>query len=310
MSAVFSIARESVVSLLQRRGLRGFMLFCTILTLVLGLGAAAARIYIEDALEAVGQYESQQDESQQDESQKAEEAGDADVYEQAGYNRSLARFSANVIVWYVGLTVFLGILATLYLGATGVRRDMGNGTARQAVSGSLTRGQFLLGKYLAAMTVITGFWLILGTELALFMNLLQEEGTPVHWHFEIVYLLCIGLLSGSMAFMLSLYMPPFPAGLLALFADGEVCREFLRESNPFYYLHFVLPDSGLFDVEQLSNIAAFTDGVDVFFRVLYALNFAAILFLVALLRFHFADLKRYEQDEEWLAGLNPEADPR
>ncbi|MCY3606106.1 MAG: ABC transporter permease subunit [Gammaproteobacteria bacterium] len=305
MSAVFEIARESLVSLLQRRGLRGFMLFCTILTMVLGLAAAAARIYVEDALDAVAQYESQQDESQQ-----TEEAGEVDVYEQAGYNRSLARFGANVIVWYVGVSVFLGILATLYLGATGVRRDMGSGTARQAVSGSVTRGEYLLGKYLAAMTVITGFWLILGTELALFMSLLQEEGTPAHWHFEIVYLLSLGLLSGSMAFMLSLYMPPFLAGLLALFADGELFRESLGESNPFYYLHFVLPDSGLFDVSQLSNIAAYTDGVGVFFRILYTLNFAAILFLVALLRFHFADLKRYEQDEEWLAGLKQETDPR
>lgn len=292
MSGVLAISRDSIGCLLRRRGLRTFMLVCTVLTLLLGLAAGVARNYIENAQEAVREHESQQDTAQ-----PSGQGSEVDEAEQDGVNRTFLRASVNVIVWYFGVTTLLGVFATLYVGATGVRRNMETGATTETISGSVSRGQYLLGKYLGAMTVVLGFWVLLGTEIVLFGHLLQADGAPTSWHFELVYLLCLGLLVGSMAFMLSLYMPPFLAGCITLFANGDLFRENLNESNPFYYLHFVLPDQGLFDVSELRGIAAFTQGTDMLLRVLYALDFAAILFLLALLRFCLIDLKRYERHD-------------
>ena len=301
MRVVLNVASEGIRSLLQRRGLRTYMLACTILTLVLGIAAAAARNYLEDASDSVSELETQQDQSH-----SSGTGSDADAEEQTGDGRTLLRASQNVIIWYVGATMLLGIMATLYIGATGVRRDMGTGAAEEAVSGSVTRGQYLLGKYLAAMTVGLGFWLLMGAEIALFMRLFDADGTPANWHFQLVYLLCVGLLTGSMAFMLSVYAPPFIAGSIALFCDGELIREGFSDSNPLYYLHFLLPDGGLFDISELNEIAAFTQGSDVLLRVLYALDFAVILFLLALLRFRSVDFKLFKRDHEWRLDQAPQ----
>jgi hypothetical protein len=88
---------------------------------------------------------------------------------------------------------------------------------------------------------------------------------------------------GSVAMLLSLFMHPMIASLLAFFAGNGLCSQ----SNPFYY---ILPSYQDFNVFFQIVQGSLMRPKDVAFLSLYAVDFAAIMLLLALWRFRTKEL--------------------
>ena len=90
--------------------------------------------------------------------------------------------------------------------------------------------------------------------------------------------LCHGLMVGSLALLLSLFMHPLLAAILpTLPAPG-----YFSPPNPLY---FILPSYDQYNVFQLLSTGRVLSAGDLLTLTLYALDVAAILLLLALWRF-------------------------
>jgi ABC-type spermidine/putrescine transport system permease subunit II len=94
---------------------------------------------------------------------------------------------------------------------------------------------------------------------------------------------CRQLMLGSLAMLLSLFMHPIIASLLAFFAGNG----FYSSPNPLY---FVLPSYKDFNVFFQVLQGSLMNSRDVAFLSLYAIDFVAIMLLLALWRFRTKEL--------------------
>jgi ABC-type transport system involved in multi-copper enzyme maturation permease subunit len=165
----------------------------------------------------------------------------------------------------------------LFIFTTAVTSEIRRGTIRLTLSKPVSRIQYLLGKYLGGVVVMAGYAIIASIAMMLFSVSSHVELSPVmKWAPWLMF--CRQLMLGSLAMLLSLFMHPAIAGVLAFFAGNGL----YSVNNPLYYL---LPSYAPFNIFLKILEGTIMDGHDVVMLTLYAADFVVFMLLLAWWRF-------------------------
>jgi ABC-type transport system involved in multi-copper enzyme maturation permease subunit len=177
---------------------------------------------------------------------------------------------------------FGGTIVALFIFSTAVASEIRKGTIRLTLSKPVSRMQFLLGKYLGGIAVMAGYALIISVAMVLFSVTQGVDLNPaVKWSPWLMF--CEQLMIGSVAMLLSLFMPPIIAAVLAFFSGNGLYGLY----NPLYY---ILPSYRDFNMTTQVMVGSLVDWKDVCYLSLYAADFVAIMLLIALWRFRTKEL--------------------
>ena len=177
---------------------------------------------------------------------------------------------------------FGGSIVALFIFSTAVASEIRKGTIRLTLSKPVSRTQFLLGKYLGGVVVMAAFALLTWFAILIFAQTQNLELSPViKWAPWLMF--CRQLMLGSLAMLLSLFMHPIIASVLAFVAGNG----FYSLHNPLYY---ILPSYKDFNVFFQVLEGTLLNLKDVAFLSLYAADFVVIMLLLALWRFRTKEL--------------------
>jgi ABC-type transport system involved in multi-copper enzyme maturation permease subunit len=271
MKTTLLIAVDSIRALLHQRLLLGLMLASLALTVVFSMLLSNARQNI-----------SRNFSDDQPSSNYFTVTNRMSAAEQRRFRESMDEASSMMQAGFYQVASFGGSLVALFIFSTAVASEMRKGTIRLTLSKPVSRSQFLMGKYLGGVAVMAGYALIAGIAIYLFAHTQKVELSPaIKWGPWLMF--CRQLMLGSLAMLLSLFFHPMIAALLAFFAGNG----FYASPNPLY---FILPSyqdfNVFFQVIQGSLIGA----RDVLFLSVYAVDFVAIMLLLALWRFRRKEL--------------------
>ena len=177
---------------------------------------------------------------------------------------------------------FGGTLISLFIFCTAVSSEIRKGTIRVTLSKPVSRTQFLLGKYFGGVIVMVGYSAVARVAMDLFAQSHQMELSPAI-KFLSWMMLCEHLMVGSVGMLLSLFVNPLIAAILAFFASASM----LSSPNPLY---FILPSYDRYSLFFRIMKGSLMDAKDAVFLSLYALDFIAIILLLALWRFRSKEL--------------------
>ena len=177
---------------------------------------------------------------------------------------------------------FGGSLVALFIFSTAVATEIRQGTIRITLTKPVSRSQYLLGKYLGGIAVMVAYALISSTGMILFSRFGHFDLSPA-MQFAPWLMFCRQLMLGSLAMVLSLYLHPFLASILAFFAGNGV----YGHSNPLYY---ILPSYSPFNSTAQVMEGTLINGREVLLLSLYAIDFIVLMLLLALWRFRTKEL--------------------
>ncbi len=177
-----------------------------------------------------------------------------------------------------------GSLIALFIFCTAVSSEIRKGTIRVTLSKPVSRTQFLLGKYFGGVIVMVGYSAVARVAMDLFAQYHQMELSPAI-KFHSWMMLCEHLMVGSVGMLLSLFVHPLIAAILAYFASASL----LSPPNPLY---FILPSYDRYNLflSILKRSSSLMDVKDVVLLSLYTIDFIAIVLLFALWRFRSKEL--------------------
>ena len=271
MRIILLIAADGIRALIHQRLLLALMLASLALTIAFSVMLSSARTHITDSfseerLEAQAS-KSGEKMSETDRRKLREQMEQASSWLQAGFYE-VASLGGSVVA--------------LFIFGTAVASEIRRGTIRLTLSKPVSRTQFLLGKYLGGVAVMAGYAVIASIAIAAFALVQQVELNPaIKWAPWLMF--CQQLMLGSLAMMLSLFVHPMIAAVLAFFAGNG----FYSSPNPLY---FILPSYSDFGVFFDVVLGKLVDWHDVAFLSLYAFDFVAIVLLLALWRFRTKEL--------------------
>ena len=271
MKTIFLIAADGIYALLHQRLLLGLMLASLALTIFFSVTLSNVRTNItasfSDDRVMTNSYMGTNQMSQT---------------EQRKFREKMASASSGILAGFYGVTSFGGSLVTLFIFSTAVASEIRRGTIRLTLSKPVSRTQFLLGKYLGGVAVMAGYALLSGLAILIFSHSENIDlNSAVKWSPWLMF--CRQLMLGSLAMLLSLFMHPIIASVLAYFAGNG----FYSLHNPLYYL---LPGYQDFNVFFKVLEGSFMSSRDVFYLSLYAADFVIIMLLLALWRFRTKEL--------------------
>ena len=271
MKMILLVATDGIRALIHQRLLVGLMLASLALTIAFSvlLNSALKNVtgsFSEDRIAA--------------ESSKATQR--MSETERRKLHEQMESMSSTFQAGFYSVTLFGGKIVALFIFSTAVAAEIRRGTIRLTLSKPVSRTQFLLGKYLGGVAVMAAYALIASLAIFAFAQSQSLDLNPaIKWSPWLMF--CEQLMIGSLALLLSLFMHPLIASVLAFFAGNG----FYSPPNPLY---FVLPsysDFGVFfDVLQGTLI----DWKDVVALSLYAFDFVAIMLLLAIWRFRTKEL--------------------
>ena len=292
MRATLLIAADSVRALLHRRLLLALMLVVLIVTVLLSFGLTQASRTMTQASQGPSAAESAEQEmpdvrpdAQAVQEAMAQAQAEMDEEQREEVRQSMQTLGSQVLRTFYGFTSFGGMLVALFIGATAVSGDVRSGAIIMVLSKPVARWQFLLGKYAGAMAVLLAYTVLIGIAMMIFTRMHQLDSIPAI-RYAPWLMFCQLLIYGALALVLSTLMHPAFAGVLAFFIQGDWLTLFLRPENPFYYLHFLLPTYGPFNVSsQFAGSAALLGWDEVGILTVYALDLTVIYLLLAMWRF-------------------------
>jgi Cu-processing system permease protein len=177
---------------------------------------------------------------------------------------------------------FGGSLVALFIFSTAVATEIRQGTIRITLTKPVSRPQYLLGKFLGGIAVMVAYAFIASVAMILFARFGQFDLSPAT-KFAPWLMFCRQLMLGSLALLLSLYVHPFLASILAFFAGNGL----YSHANPLFYL---LPSYSAFNLFGQVLAGTLLSGKDVLLLSLYALDFVVLMLLLALWRFRTKEL--------------------
>jgi ABC-type transport system involved in multi-copper enzyme maturation permease subunit len=268
LSTVLLIAADNVRALLHQRLLLALMLVTLGLTVVFSVlltqATEAFQPFFEKAAEAPGEMSDE----------------DRENLEQArkGMDAAGSMFLA-LFYWF---TAQGGTIVALFLCSTAVATEIRRGTIRITLSKPVSRTEFLLGKYCGAVAVLFGYSVLIGVALV-FYAYANELDLNLAARYAPWLMFCSNLMAGSVALLLSLFLHPLIAAVVAYFASAS----FLSSPNPLY---FILPSHDRYNVFGLIVGGRLIDPVDILMLSLYAVDVSVIVLLLALWRFRSKEL--------------------
>ncbi len=271
MKTIFLIAIDSSRALLHQRLLLGLMLVSLALVIFFSITLSTARKHITESFS-------------DDPFVTNTFAGTSltNKFEQRKFREQMSSASSIIQAGFYGLTSFGGNIVALFIFSTAVAAEIRKGTIRLTLSKRVSRTQFLLGKYLGGVVVMAGYALIASAAILIFSQSQGVDLNPaIKWSPWLMF--CAQLMLGSLAMLLSLFMHPIIAAVLAYFAGNG----FYSLNNPLYY---ILPSYQDFNVFFQVLKGSFIHLKDVAFLSLYAADFVIIMLLLALWRFRSKEL--------------------
>jgi ABC-type transport system involved in multi-copper enzyme maturation permease subunit len=195
---------------------------------------------------------------------------------------AMDQMSSSLQAGFYGVASFGGSMVALFIFSTAVAAEIRKGTIRLTLSKPVSRTQFLLGKYLGGVAVMAGYALIASVAMFIFTQSQSVDVSPaIKWSPWLMF--CRLLMLGSLAMLLSLWVHPIIASVLAYFAGNGLYALY----NPLYY---ILPSYHDFNVFFQVLYGDIVDFKDVLFLTLYAADFVIIMLLIALWRFRTKEL--------------------
>jgi len=269
MKTAFRIAVDSIRALLHQRLLLALMLLTLGMTVVASISLSAMKAQI------ASQYEKDPDKPMPG-TEKMSEADRKQMRE--------AMESAGTMfqAFFYGAASFAGSVIALFIFCNAVASEIRRGTIRVTLTKPVSRTQFLLGKYLGGVAVMLTYWLVMTAAIVFFARSQRSDLAPAV-AFAPWLMLCKHLMLGSVGMLLSLYLHPLLAGVLAFFASSS----FLSAPNPLY---FILPSYDRFSLFGDILVGSLIGPRDVGLLSLYALDFTAIMLLLSLWRFQTKEL--------------------
>jgi ABC-type transport system involved in multi-copper enzyme maturation permease subunit len=271
MKTILLIASDGIRALIHQRLLVGLMLASLAVTVAFSVFLNSARTHVTESFaeDGIAQSPPQGNESMN-------EADKRKFREQMGTMSSV--FQAGFYV----VTSFGGKIVALFIFSTAVTSEIRSGTIRLTLSKPVSRTQFLLGKYLGGVAVMAAYAVIAGLAIFVFSQSQGLDLNPaIKWSPWLMF--CEQLMLGSVALLLSLFMHPIIASVLAFFAGNG----FYSPPNPLYFILPSYSDFGVtFDVLQGTSV----NWKDVALLSLYAFDFVAIMLLLAIWRFRTKEL--------------------
>jgi ABC-type transport system involved in multi-copper enzyme maturation permease subunit len=271
VKTILLIAKDSVRALLHQRLLLGLMLASLAMTIFFSITLGAARKSINrsfaDGQTATNSFTGTNQMSETD---------------RRRFQDQMETASSAVQASFYQIASFGGSIVALFIFSTAVSGEIRRGTIRLTLSKPVSRAAFLVGKYLGGVVVMAGFAVITSLAILTFAHSQNVELSPaIKWAPWLMF--CRQLMLGSLAMLLSLFMHPITASLLAFFAGNG----FYSSPNPLY---FVLPSYKDFNVFFQVLQGSLMNFRDVAFLSLYAIDFVAIMLLLALWRFRTKEL--------------------
>lgn len=271
MKTILLIAADGVRALIHQRLLVGLMLASLAVTVAFSVFLSNARTHASVSLSgdrvASGAPQSNEPMSESDQRRLREQTQGMSSMFQAAF--------------YV-VTSFGGSMVALFIFSTAVAAEIRSGTIRLTLSKPVSRTQFLLGKYLGGAAIMVAYALIASLAIFVFSKSQGLDLSPaIKWAPWLMF--CEQLMLGSLALLLSLFVHPIIACVLAFFAGNG----FYSPPNPLYFILPSYSDFGMFS-EVLQG--AQVDWKDVVFLSLYAFDFVAIMLLLSMWRFRTKEL--------------------
>jgi ABC-type transport system involved in multi-copper enzyme maturation permease subunit len=264
MNLIFLIARDSIRGLLHQRLLIALIIVSLAMTIVSSMIMNFERRNINDQF-----LDGAQTNSPAYKNMSAEDKRRMQEAMEQGVSTIEAFFYAS--------GSFGGSLVSLFIFSTAVTSEIRRGTIRLTLSKPISRIQYLLGKYLGGVIVMAGYALIASLAGLLFSASSHVELSPVmKWAPWLMF--CRQLMLGSLAMLLSQFMHPAIASVLAFFAGNG----FFSIKNPLYY---ALPSYAPFNVFTKILSGTIMDGHDVVLLTLYAADFVILMLLFCWWRF-------------------------
>jgi ABC-type transport system involved in multi-copper enzyme maturation permease subunit len=270
VKTIILIAADSIRALLHQRLLLGLMLASLALIVFFSVTLSAARLNITESYSA-----------QADTNSVMATNGMGEV-EQRRFRESMEMASSSIQAVFYQVASFGGSLVALFIFSTAVVGEIRKGTIRLTLSKPVSRTQFFLGKYAGGVVVTAAYALIVTLAILIFAGTQKVELNPaLKWAPWLMF--CRQLMLGSVAMLLSLFMHPMIASVLAFFAGNGLCSP----PNPLY---FILPSYKDFNVFVQVLQGTLTRASDVGFLTLYALDVIIIMLILALWRFRNKEL--------------------
>jgi hypothetical protein len=286
MKIIWHIAADSIRSLLHQRLLVGLMLATLALTIVFSILMSTARRNV------TAQFTDESEVNPATTTNGVSGTGKTNFAftatngmseaDQRKFHESMENMSSTFQAMFYQVGSFGGSLVALFIFSSAVAWEIRKGTIRLTLSKPVSRTQFLLGKYLGGVVIMAGYALISSGAMLLFAQTQKlEMGEAMQWAPWLMF--CRQLMLGSLAMLLSLFLHPVIASLLAFFAGNG----FYSPPNPLY---FILPSYHDFNVFFQIAQGSLMHFKEVAFLSLYAVDFAAIMLLLALWRFRAKEL--------------------
>lgn len=271
MKTILLIAMDGIRALIHQRLLVGLMVASLAVIVVFSVLLNSARQNINETFSedrvASDSVKGNERMSEADRRKFQEQMGSMSSFFQAGFS-AVASFGGKIVA--------------LFIFSTALASEIRRGTIRLTLSKPVSRTQFLLGKYLGGVAVMGAYAIIAGVAIVVFGQSQSLDLNPaVRWSPWLMF--CEQLMLGSVALLLSLFMPPIVAAILAFCAGNG----FYSSPNPLY---FILPSYSDFGVFLDVLHGTLVDWKDVVLLSLYAFDFVAIMLLLALWRFRTKEL--------------------
>ena len=270
MNVVLLIARDSIRALLHQRLLIGLMLISLAMTIFFSVIMNTTRKNIAN------QYTDGDIQTNSPVFAKMSEA------DRKKMSDAMEQGMSAVQAFFYAATSFGGSLVSLWIFSTAVTSEIRRGTIRLTLSKPVSRVQYLLGKYLGGVVVMAAYAVIASLAVMIFSASSNVELSPV-MKFAPWLMFCRQLMLGSLAMLLSLFVHPLVAAVLAFFAGNGFYGKF----NPLFY---VLPSYGVFNLFGAMLQGTLISGKDVALLSLYALDFVVLMLVLALWRFRNKEL--------------------
>jgi ABC-type transport system involved in multi-copper enzyme maturation permease subunit len=274
VKTIWNIAVDSLRALLHQRLLLGLMLASLGMIIFFAVTLGAARKNIRTNYEV--------DETSTNIAFPPSITNKMNEADQRKFREQMDSASSSVISGLYLVASFGGSIVALFIFSTAVAGEIRKGTIRLTLSKPVSRRRFLLGKYLGGVMVMAGYALLSSVAVFIFTQT-QEVAmiSTLQWAPWLMF--CRQLMLGALAMLLSLFMHPIVAAVLAFLAGNGL----YSQGNPLYY---ILPSYKDFNVffELLQGTVIRPH--DVAMLSLYALDFVIIMLLLALWRFRSKEL--------------------
>jgi ABC-type transport system involved in multi-copper enzyme maturation permease subunit len=301
MNPAFIIAKDSVQSLLRQRLLVAIMLASFGITLLFSSSFAKSRSLVEQAASFEAEMEAAEEGGEPVEETTTEatdrvdepvaDAADGDAQTEgltAEQERQLAdsleQLGLYFMAMFYGVVSFSGTIVALLIFSGAIASEIRNGTIRVTLAKPVSKTQWLLGRYLGGVAVMAVYSLI--TALGLFVFAQSQDLTfAAALKYGPWLMFCKHLIVGSIAMLLSLWMHPALAAVLAFFCGAEPFRGLMPVP-----LYIMLPSYGSYNIFGHLIRGHLFSVQDVVMLSLYALNVIIIMLALAHRRFRTMDL--------------------